>query len=71
MMLGPHGDLFEGVNMRGWIAHPSQILTDACDDGINKAYIETHVVNLVEGNAMTDNSISSNKYRMMWAGVEY
>ena len=55
----------------GLIAHPSQVLTTECDDGTNKVYIDTHVVNLVEDNATTDNSILYNKYRMMWAGVEW
>ena len=55
----------------GLIAHPTQVLTGSCYDGYNKVYIETDVINLVEENATTDNSILYNKYRMMWAGVEW
>ena len=71
MLLDQNGDHFSNVNMQGWIVHPSQVLTTACDDGTNKAYVETHVINLVEDNATNDGSELWSKFRIMWAGVEY
>ena len=35
VMLDADGNFISNVNMQGWLAHPTQVLTTECDDGTN------------------------------------